>query len=240
MAKQLTRINQDGAVWVRPPAVEANIESALNQPIDVIRKRLQVVVHTNADYLKSECIVHLVRRAIEDGEEERLGVLHEALLRRIEWTLRRQSSGLDRDTARQRISEVISAFNYVLAGGTSDLDLYEAVFNKMFRFLYSPILWPKSAFYSESLEVLEQIEDPITSDHEALDLAIDFAAAVKTFTSAERKAYLYIEEMGYQAESKDTSKVTAATLCGVSGRTIRTWQKQYKAKLAEFSGDKQS
>jgi hypothetical protein len=240
MAKQLTKINQDGAMWVRPPAVESNIESALNQPLEVIRKRLQVVAPTEADYLKSECIVHLIRRAIEDDDEERLGVLHEALLRRIEWTLRKKSGGLDRDTAQQRIREVISEFNYVLAGGTSDLDLYEAIFNKMFRFLYSPTLWPKSTFYSESLELLEQIEDPITSDHEAVDLAIDFAAAVKTFTPEERKAYLYIEEMGYQAESKDASKVTAATLCGVSGRTIRTWQKQYKAKLVEFSGDKQS
>jgi DNA-directed RNA polymerase specialized sigma24 family protein len=50
----------------------------------------------------------------------------------------------------------------------------------------------------------------------------------------ERRAVVFCHLLGYEAESEDPSKVTAETLCGVTGRTIRARLRRAATKLANF------
>lgn len=50
-----------------------------------------------------------------------------------------------------------------------------------------------------------------------------------------RRAVVLCHEMGYEEESVDPTKITAATLCGVTGRTIRSRIRQAAAYLAQFN-----
>ena len=53
----------------------------------------------------------------------------------------------------------------------------------------------------------------------------------------EREAFLLVEKMRYKIESKDPHEKTAATICDVSGRTIRTRLHDAKCKLAAILKD---
>jgi hypothetical protein len=50
----------------------------------------------------------------------------------------------------------------------------------------------------------------------------------------ERKAVVLCHVLGYEAESEDPQKITTATLCGVTGRTIRNRLNRAAAKLSQF------
>lgn len=53
----------------------------------------------------------------------------------------------------------------------------------------------------------------------------------------ERKAVILCGVLGLKEESEDPTIVTAATLCGVTGRTIRNRLKRAAAKLSDFRED---
>ena len=240
MATQLTKTTKDGTPLYRRPTVEAAINVALQQPLETITARLSIVRQSDPNFLESECVVHLLRSAFDSGDNAAQGVLFTALARRVEQTALRHVRPQDLYKQKQLVEDVISKLGEVLAGGTADLDYYEVSFNRQLRWLYLPILIPKSTFYEESLESHEDTVDPRPSKYDATNHKIDLRQALLSLTPNELRAYTYIEEMKYQASSKDESKTTAATLCGVSDRTIRTWQTQYKAKLAKKLGERYS
>jgi DNA-directed RNA polymerase specialized sigma24 family protein len=53
----------------------------------------------------------------------------------------------------------------------------------------------------------------------------------------ERDAVILCHVMGYPEESDDPAKRTAATICGVTGRTTRNRLKRAAAKLSRFKED---
>jgi DNA-directed RNA polymerase specialized sigma24 family protein len=53
----------------------------------------------------------------------------------------------------------------------------------------------------------------------------------------ERKVVILCGVLGVKEESDDPTVVTAATLCGVTGRTVRNRLKRAAAKLSNFKGD---
>jgi DNA-directed RNA polymerase specialized sigma24 family protein len=62
----------------------------------------------------------------------------------------------------------------------------------------------------------------------------DLVEAITALPPAERRALVLCKIMGYEAESEDRGKMTAATICGVSGRTIRTRLNKAIVKLSQF------
>ena len=136
MVRPLTKCRKDGARYVRPQAVEAEIEAALQQDLATLRERFLVTDRTSRGYLSSECLVHLIRDALRRTDDERLNTTLPTLLRRCEANLRNKiaNSLLDVDYLRE---EVLSQFSELLASdGTEDqpdeLDYYECRFNDAF------------------------------------------------------------------------------------------------------------
>jgi DNA-directed RNA polymerase specialized sigma24 family protein len=59
-------------------------------------------------------------------------------------------------------------------------------------------------------------------------------AAINKLPEDERRAVILVHVMGYEEESIDPAKVTAATLCGCRGRTIRNRLTRAAKKLSTF------
>ena len=139
MAKQLTQRKPDGTTYTRPPEVEANIDGAIDQPLDVIRQRLEIASVADPAFLTPECIVHLLRRASEDGDEDRQGILYEALMRRADHTLRNKIPDRDGFDAEEVRLEVTSELKCLVLIDAANLDFYECRFNRPpFQFRLRP------------------------------------------------------------------------------------------------------
>ena len=61
----------------------------------------------------------------------------------------------------------------------------------------------------------------------------DFLTAIKNLPADEHQAVV-LRIMGYDEESEDPKKRTIATICGVTGRTIRNRLKRAAAKLSKY------
>jgi DNA-directed RNA polymerase specialized sigma24 family protein len=239
MANQLTKKKKNGDTYTRPASVEANIDGATSQPLDVIRSRL-VKSETNPEFLTSECVVHLLRQALDHDDEERVAVLYEFLLRRVERILANHiPDGSVRDAEEVRL-EVIHDLNALLAGKSESLDFYEVAFHRALRNLYVQKVRPaRKRPVSISLEDQGEAPDHAGSILDASDLSLDLVAALRSLPAEERDAILLIE-CGYEIESNDQQKTTVATICGVTGRTIRARLARAKEKLAESLKDHNS
>jgi DNA-directed RNA polymerase specialized sigma24 family protein len=58
--------------------------------------------------------------------------------------------------------------------------------------------------------------------------------AINALPPDERKALVLVHYYGFKIESEDPGETTAATLCGVRGRTIQNRLNRAKAKLSKL------
>jgi len=244
MAQPLTkRSAKDGKTYTRPSDVEANIDGAIGNSLTTLEQRLKIAQPTSPGYITSECIVHLFRDAMAKADEQRLAALFAALVKRCERTLRRKIRDGDIPDAEAVRQVALDRLSDVLAAGTADLDFYEVHFNRAFKNIYLSALrsdkqrrnhFPMAPSEGEELPKLSSsiIETP-----EQEVLASDLMAAIDALPPKERTAVLLVKYEGYAVESSDPLQTTAATICGVSGRTIRQRLEQAKQKLSHFIED---
>ena len=61
MARPLTKHDQHGTLYSRPPLIEGLIDVALSQDLATLRTRAALRDQKAPEFLPSECLVHLVR-----------------------------------------------------------------------------------------------------------------------------------------------------------------------------------
>ena len=253
MVRPLTKRTKDGTRYVRPLAVEAEIEGVLREDPTALRRRLLVRDKASPQYLQSECLIYLFRDALRAEDEKCYNVILPILLDRCEKTLNWKilSSLPNADQLRE---DVLSEFSVLLAGDRTgkqpdELDFYECRFNSAFEALRVDVL-------NRELKRLKHIVE-LPSDHDEPELyaAEDVFArvsetwqtpatqesghwelyeAIRALPSDERRAVVLCHVYGYKVESKDPDQVTAAKLCNCTGRTIRNRLSHAAKKLAQF------
>ena len=82
----------------------------------------------------------------------------------------------------------------------------------------------------------ETFRSPATQE-DAL-LLRDVARAIDGLPEDQRKAVVLCLVLGFEAESTDPARTTAATICGVSGRTIRNRLARAATILSRFKEDR--
>lgn len=244
MAQPLTkRSAKDGKPYTRRSDVEANIDGAIGNSLAILEQRLQIAQPTSPGYLTSECIVYLFRDAIAKADEQRLSALFTTLVKRCDRTLRHRIRDGDIPGAEAVRQVALDKLTDVLAAATADLDFYEVHFNRAFKNIYLSALrsdkrrrdhFPIAP--SEGNE-LPELTSSIVETPEQEVLASDLMAAIDALPPKERIAVLLVKYQGYDVESTDRLQETAATICGVTGRTIRQRLEQARQKLSHFIED---
>ena len=139
MVRPLTKRRSNGQLYTRPPGVEAQIEEALKLDLATLRHRLETSDLQMPGYLRSECLVHLIREAVRTGDQDRIiDMVLPKLLLRCSVNLRKKipdSALFDAESIRE---EVLSQLSEMFASdGTgsnlNELDFFEVHFNQAFR-----------------------------------------------------------------------------------------------------------
>lgn len=259
MVQPLTKTDPDGALYRRPTAVEVQIDAAVRLTLPDLRCHLLVTDRNNADYLCSECLVHLLRQGRRAGDQALMSAVLPVLLSRCEANLlvTVPDGGMpDPASLRQDILDELTELLVLdgLGENPYELDFYECRFNKAFLTLRidavrraarrsKKIIDVAALSPSEAEGELDAYEDAFAriSDafkvfptHEWDAFREPFVNAIEALPSDERNAVILVHVLGYKEESEDPNEETAATRCNCTGRTIRNRLKRAAGKLARF------
>ncbi len=251
MARSLTRRSQQGKRYTRPSAVEAALDVALNQDVEVVLHRAQVREPRSPEYLPSECLVHLIRVGIEEENAQVINGLVPCLLERCDAVMKAKKEEMISADMRE---EILGDFAELLAGTTKGveydkLDFFEIRFNKAFftfrrdrlkkmrRQRDTPVREIPNPKDDENVldeDILNTLATSLRSPSTVAEPAVyrELIDAINRLPKDEREAVTLCHVLGYEVESVDPSEVTAATRCGVSGRTIRNRLRRARERLA--------
>lgn len=257
MATPLTKKNAQGRVYARPPEVEAEIDEVALLSHEGLKKRLAIRSPRKIGFVRSETLVHVIRKGATATSNDIVNAALMVLLERCERNLLQKVADLP--TAEGLREDILGEFAEMLAsdgrGEISDeLDYYECRFNSAFRTLrvdrVNQELIRLERFHPvESVEDVEELfDDPrllkeftaSLQDHhtpEARARMQQLLAAIEALPKKQREAVVLVHIMGLKEESEDAHEETAATRCGCTGRTIRNRLTSAAAKLARFQED---
>ena len=261
MAQPLTKRKGDGVLYMRPARIEAKIDAALEQDWPEILGWAAQKDTNHANYLPSECLVHLIRKAHRDGAERERDKLVRHLLGRARTYLQvslPDNRAPNADYVRQEtLGRLGELFAEDMTGDNPDeLDFYECQFKTALASVRTDIVRLEVKTQHRSMQLPEDEdtdpEEPSAPDRMA-KLAIDrtkmaatqesdafakhLVEALPTLTPGERDAVI-LHAMGYEEESQDPNKDTIATQCGITGRAVRYRLKKAGEKLSRFKEEK--
>jgi len=250
----LTKRYPNGNIYQRPAQIESAIVNLLEEDVEAIANRANIHNVSDPDYVPSECIVHLIRAARRRDDELAMTALLPPLLRRCESILiSKISQDLPNvDEIREEVLGQLSELFAADGGGDNPdkLDFFETRFNLAFRALRIDILRAERIQAHSSIPTAFEDEDDSDSDDEFFTrLSKEFHTppsqekefvlkqiqqAIYRLPPAEREAVVLCCILGYEQESDDPKKRTAATICGVTGKTIRNRLRRAATRLSQF------
>ena len=255
MAKPLTKRQKDGLLYARRASVEAAIDLAQTQDLETLRNRLQVTDCSSAEYLKTEVLVHLMRDGRRGMNAQLMDAVFPVLLKRCESNLFASVPDDGLATAADVREDILGQFGEMFAedelGDNPDkLDYFECSFNSAFRALRVDAVRKEIARLEPMEPLADEGDEESENDDEVLSrisssyrtagtqeikqIGRRLWQAICALPCDERRAVVFCHLLGYEVESEDPSKVTAETLCRVTGRTIRTRLRRAATKLANF------
>jgi hypothetical protein len=254
MARPLTKHDRNGNLYVRQLSTERTLESALDMDLSTLSRSARILDPGTPGFLPPECLVHLIRDARRRNDETRMNELLPILLQRCEDALAAAVSNQLPDAAYLR-EEILAQFSELFAmDGSGDnpdeLDFFEVRFNRAFKTFRIDVLRKETRIHANQVPVPDTQEGELTSDDELFVRMSDafrappaqgsylslrrLAEAISTLPADEQKAVVLCHVLGYDEESEDPAKITAATLCGVTGRTIRNRLARAATMLVSF------
>jgi hypothetical protein len=259
MARPLTKHDQHGTLYSRPPLIEGVIDVALSQDLATLRTRAALRDQKAPEFLPSECLVHLVREGRRHDNDELVNQLLPLLLDRCSASLLRRLPDGAVPNAHYIRDEVLGQFAELFAtdgtGKSPDaLDYYEIRFNSAFRTLRLDVQRSERARTRRVMELPALDDAEPTADDEMFTrlsegfrtsgtpedrpLLRDVIRAIDDLPPDERQAVVLCRVMGLEVESDDPAKTTAASLAGVTGRTIRNRLARAATALSRFKEDR--
>jgi hypothetical protein len=262
MARPLTNTDANDGLYTRPSAVEAQIDEAGRLSRSDLQARLSVTDRNDPAYLRSECLVHLVREGRRANDQQLMSAVLPVLLGRCEVNLlvKVPDGGMpDAASVRQEILENLT--DLFVADGTGDfpdeLDIYECRFNMAFRTLRIDAVRRDARRRKRSIAVVDLPPSDALGEPDAYEDAFarvsenfkvlptqewdvfrePFVKAIEALPADEREAVILVHVLGYKEESEDPDEETAATRCNCTGRTIRNRLSRAAAKLSRFKED---
>jgi hypothetical protein len=185
-----------------------------------------------------------------------MSVLLPPLLARCEAILKKKILESDMPNAAEIRGEILAEFSVLFAedglgNNPDELDFFECRFNRAFRCFRIDFMRGETVRTEHLVELPSENEAPDSfGDEERLPRISDafqkaatqlpdvflqrLLGAIRLLPPDERKAVILCCVFGYKEESDDPAETTAASLCGVTGRTIRNRLHRAAAKLSKF------
>lgn len=259
MVRPLTHIKEDGSFYTRSSVVEAQIDTAVQLSQSDLQVRLLITDRNDPGYLVSECLIHLVRKGRRSIDQKLMSAVLPVLLGRCEDNLlNKVPDGRVPDAAniRQKILENLT--DLFVTDGTGDfpdvLDFYECRFNLAFRTLRIDAIRRDMRRRKHSIVEVDLQPPDSTGEPDAYEDAFGrvpenfkvlptqewsairepLVKAIEDLPDDEREAVILVHVFGYEVESEDPEKETAATRCNCTGRTIRNRLTRAASKLSRF------
>jgi len=266
MVRPLEKTTKDGKRYERSRQIEDAIDGALGQDLATLRRRAAIRDPQSLEFLPNECLVHLIRNARRGWNNDAtsppvVNALLPMLFRRCEGNLKKRVANEIPNAAdvRQGIFDALADLFATdgKAEGNNALDFYEARFNLAFRMLRITHVNKALAEANARVALPSRLDEGETQEFETDDELLGRLAelteksaspedavfrkqvflAIKALPFEERQALILCKYLGYEEESTDPKKKTAATICGVSGRTIRNRLKRAIQKLSRLKED---
>jgi hypothetical protein len=244
MARPLTKKKSDGTLYKRPDGVEAAIDQALHEDLETLTRRAKISSRALSGFLPLECLVHLIREACRGGDEAAAGTLLPILLGRCEAILNAKITTSDLPSAEEVREQILGDFSVLFAedaaggGSVNTLDFFECRFFCAFRTFRLPyiererqrveplISRPETPESSDQLtddEFLSQLSaecsTPANQDTHVLRNALFRAIDSLPLDQCKAVMLRYFYEL--PEESENPSVMSVASVCGVTGRTVR-------------------
>jgi hypothetical protein len=238
-------------------AVETAIDAALTLDRINLEQRAAVTNQNSAEYIPSECLVHLIRKKHRETNAPARDQLLNILLQRCAASLARTlpdgrtpNAAYVRDEALGRLGELFAEDG---TGDNSDeLDFFEVRFNSAFAALRIDLVRAEILAVRRFVPLPEEEDDAqLAADDQAIaslsagalknpatqekaQVLREVFKAIDKLPPDQRDAVILCFIMGYEVESEDPAKITAATRCGVTGRTIRNRLRRATATLKQY------
>jgi DNA-directed RNA polymerase specialized sigma24 family protein len=249
MVRALTKRRTTGELYVRPPEIEAAIESALTLEPPELLRRSRIPDPKHPEFLPPECLVHVIRLTEQAGDHDLSSSLLDCLFQRCAAMLAAMIRGRGAQRDGDLRQEVLDRFadKFVADAKPDALDIYEVRFGRAFRMLRIDVLRSAIEDSVEFVPLVDGGSDEAEGGEETLSvppaqhvelLSKEMKQAAWRLPKELRKPVVLVYLMGYEIESNDPSKKTAATLCRVSGRTIRTRLAEGLKCLKKFMEEK--
>lgn len=255
MARPLDKKNEKGELYRRPQGVENKIDAAIGQDRAELGRRARVTDKAHPDYLPPECLVHLIRDALRCNDQKRASALMQPLLARCAANLKvtvpeskqRNAEGIHQDI----LSDFASLFT--ADAGETALDFFECRFWRAFRTLRIDGVRSEMSARKDVTdlpEITTEEGERVLDEDLLADLSRDARVPASQESRVlvretlaqldgllkpdEKRAIILCRVFGYDIESDDPTKRTAATICKVSGRTIRNWLRRADEQMKKF------
>lgn len=253
MALPLNKCYPDGRPYSRPETIEEAIDGLLTENTETLCWRAAISDREQPLYIATECLVYLIRNARRRGDDATVNALLPSLFKRCYSNLRSKISEdiPDAETIRE---EILGQFAELFAtDGTGsnphELDFFEVRFNRAFQSFRIDYLRKekRKLELQPTVRPFDEGDDgePVCdsrlkeyfqtqpTQHGDVQLQ-ELKEAINRLPPDERKAVVLCHMMGYDEESKNPNKRTAATICGVTGRTIRNRLARAEERLSLF------
>jgi hypothetical protein len=255
MVRALTKTDQTGNRYTRPDVIEAAIEAAMKEDLDTLGRRAWLSDPEGSEFLPLECLVYLLREARGCHDDRAMSTLLPPLLARCETILKATIRHHAFPNVEEIREDILGDFGVLFArdgfgDNPNELDFYECRFERAFRFFRLAYLRRERSRLRElsSLpdcepdghpngeEVFARVSKAFRTQPAQIGQVLhrELVKAIDDLPSDERKVVVLCLVLGLKEESDDPSVITAATLCGVTGRTVRNRLTRAKQKLSNF------
>jgi len=243
MAEPLTKKKRDGTPYTHPAEIEEALDEAKAEDLDTLIRRAQIPKRSTPGFLPLECLVNLIRDARRHGDEKTMNALMPLLLVRCGAILKAKITVDDLPTAEEIREEILGEFAVLFAedgrpGTTNVLDFFECRFNSAFltfRLPYikrerdrtEPLVCAPAETEASNDVTDEEFFAKISGAFRVPDDQIDHVLrnsllrAIGGLPADQRKALILYYYYGFPEESDNPSVTSVASICGVTGRTIR-------------------
>lgn len=245
----LTRTTTVGEVLKRRPEVEKQIKEVLLFGLDDLRCSLKETDYSKPEYLKSECLAHLLRHHQKLGDENMVSEVARALNARLIRTIEGHISFVSPNRKDECRDEIVTSIILPIIDLESDGGDYAQV--SFGQWAKLRILDAVDRYFSiqdredktetltrpedDSDEEVETAEDEFrVGDLRPEEYNVFITRALNELSENERKVFLMVHTWGWDIESQDPTVPTISRHFGKTPRTINNWLRSAERKLAKW------